>query len=121
MSIPSNNLFDLNGKIKKEFISSAISRSATIKVAAHNATEKSRAAADYVCDGVEDEVEIHAAIASLAGVGGSIELSEGTFNILDYLAFEADVMVRGQGASTIIVCESNNIFIDPRGLFRMHI
>lgn len=79
------------------------SRSATIKVAAHNATDKSKAAADYVCGGVNDEVELNAAVQALPVGGGSIELSEGTFDIGTFIALDvSNVWIRGQGRSTLI-------------------
>lgn len=37
--------------------------------------------ADYVCDGVNDEVQIQAAIDALGSIGGIVQLSPGTFNI----------------------------------------
>lgn len=50
-----------------------------LMVAAADASELERGAADYVCDGIHDEVEIQAAVdASVPG--GSIYLSGGTFN-----------------------------------------
>ena len=36
-----------------------LTRSSTIKIAASNATPESKSAADYVCDGTADEVEIN--------------------------------------------------------------
>ena len=52
-------------------------RSATIVIAASDSSEKSKAQADYVCDGINDEVEIQAAIT--AGAGGKITLLEGNY------------------------------------------
>jgi len=40
-------------------------RAATSFVAASNASDKSKAQADYVCDGTADDVQIQAAIAAL--------------------------------------------------------
>ena len=54
-----------------------ITRSATIVVAASDSSAKSKAQADYVCDGTNDEVEIQAAIT--AGAGGKITLLEGNY------------------------------------------
>ena len=55
-------------------------RAASVVVAAHNASRESKTHADYVCDGVADEVEITAAITSISNAGGgSVLLSEGTF------------------------------------------
>lgn len=52
-----------------------------IVVAASDAPAKAKAMADYICDGVDDHIQILAAIetaTSLAG-GGVVELSAGTF------------------------------------------
>jgi hypothetical protein len=56
-----------------------ITRSATIVVAASDSSEKSKAQADYVCDGTNDEVEIQAAITALPVVGGKVYLCEGNY------------------------------------------
>jgi len=56
-----------------------IVRSATLIVAASDATANCIAQADYVCDGTSDEVQIIAAIAALSTAGGSIQFSEGTY------------------------------------------
>ena len=72
---------------------------ATRVVAASNADAKTKAAADYVCDGVDDHVEIQAAIDSLpANVGGLVYLSEGTFFIGATVTLETPgVTIRGAG------------------------
>jgi len=56
-----------------------ITRSATLVVAASDSSAKSKAQADYVCDGTDDQVEIQAAIDSISTIGGKIQLLEGTF------------------------------------------
>jgi len=81
------------------------SRGATIKIAASNATAKSKAGADYVCDGTADDVEINAAIASLDGIGGCVELSEGTFHLSDGLTLPNNILLKGQGYATKIIGE----------------
>ena len=50
---------------------------ATFVVAASDSKNKEKA--DYVCDGVDDQVEIQAAIDALPVSGGKISLSEGFF------------------------------------------
>ncbi len=51
-------------------------------VAANNATTAEKAKADYVCDGINDQVEIQAAIdAAQTDGGGVVLLSPGTFQI----------------------------------------
>jgi hypothetical protein len=56
-------------------------RSSTFTVAASNASAGWLAQADYITDGVADEVQIQAAIDALPASGGRIHLSTGTFNI----------------------------------------
>jgi len=54
-------------------------RAATLIVAANNSLDKTRA--DYVCDGIDDYVEINQALAALPAVGGRVLLLEGTFDL----------------------------------------
>ena len=76
---------------------------ATIKIAASNASAKSKASADYVCSGVNDEVELNAAVQALPVGGGSIELSEGTFYLGNQWILDiAETWVRGQGKATVV-------------------
>jgi hypothetical protein len=51
----------------------------TISIAASDASARTKASADCVCDGVDDQDEFIDAIADLPAVGGRIQLSEGTF------------------------------------------
>jgi parallel beta-helix repeat protein len=60
-----------------------ITRSATIVVAASDSSEKSKAQADYVCDGIADNEEIMAAINALPTAGGCVTLMEGTYQLSD--------------------------------------
>lgn len=53
-------------------------------VAANDAPAWQKAGADYVCDGVNDEVQIQSALDSLATTGGRVRLSVGNF-IIDAL------------------------------------
>ena len=57
------------------------SGSATILVAAHDAASTSQSSAQFVADGLGDQEEINAAIRSLPKNGGTVLLSEGTFDI----------------------------------------
>lgn len=50
-------------------------------VAASDSLESSKVMADYVCDGVDDEVEIQAAIDTLPASGGKVVLLEGIFHV----------------------------------------
>lgn len=52
-----------------------------IYVAASNSSAADKARADYICDGVDDQVEINNAIQSLAGQPGTVTLLSGDYNI----------------------------------------
>jgi len=79
-----------------------LSRSATLVVAASDASANSKAGADYVCDGIADDVEIQAAVGALA-IGGKTLLSEGTFTTTAAINFGvSNVVLEGQGASTVV-------------------
>ena len=56
-------------------------RVATFTVAANGSLATSKAQADYVCDGIDDQVEIQTAINALPGSGGKVLLMEGRYNI----------------------------------------
>jgi hypothetical protein len=58
----------------------ARSRAATVLVAANNAPTAVKNAADYLCDGTDDEVQINQAATDI-GSTGKLQLSEGTFSI----------------------------------------
>lgn len=74
-------------------------------VAASDASDQSKAASNYVCDGTADEVEIEAAIADIAASPfghGTVLLSEGTFVLSSAVDASAGVTTiisfRGGGA-----------------------
>jgi parallel beta-helix repeat protein len=74
-------------------------RTATLIVAANDSKDKSRA--DYVCDGVNDQEEINAAINALPTFGGKVLLLEGTYNISASITIlKNNVTLEGQGAGT---------------------
>lgn len=79
----------------------AIPRVAVV-VAANNASSISKADADYVCDGINDEVEINAALASLPVGGGKVILSEGAFNVASPILIQTDgTTVSGAGCGNM--------------------
>jgi len=78
-----------------------LARSATLIVAASNASAKSKAGADYVCDGVADNVEIQAAIDALSTTKGKVQLSEGTFYIAASISIiSGNITLEGMGISS---------------------
>lgn len=75
---------------------------AGIFIAASDSSAKDKAVADYVCDGVNDEVEVLAAIAALPATGGVIEFAPGTFiRGADIAITKGNLKIIGQGRSTI--------------------
>lgn len=80
-------------------------RTVTVVVAAANSSLKTKRDADYICDGVDDQVEIQAAIDALPADGGKVVLNEGTFNITTAINMASStkrIHLCGQGQSTII-------------------
>lgn len=76
---------------------------ATLVVSASDTVHPERA--DYHCDGTNDEVEINAALAAIValGVGGCVELLEGTYNIANPITFPGNSLIlKGQGVGTFI-------------------
>jgi parallel beta-helix repeat protein len=74
-------------------------RTATKIVAANDSLDKT--GADYVCDGVADQVEINQAINDLPTSGGRVLLLEGTYNISAPITILKNyVTLEGQGAGT---------------------
>lgn len=77
-------------------------RTATLVVAASNASARSKAGADYVCDGTSDEVEINAAINDLPSGGGKLQLTEGLFTISSAIIINKGIRFSGVGMPTNI-------------------
>ncbi len=74
-----------------------------IFVAASDADPRSKLRADFVCDGTADDVEIQAAINSLASVGGKVALSEGKFTVsAASITPVSNLHMVGQGSSTTV-------------------
>ena len=78
----------------------------SIRVAAADAGERSKAAADLVCTGSADHLTIMQAVGMLPN-GGEIVLSEGTFNVdTDQVVLPASVSMRGMGIRATTVASS---------------
>ncbi len=82
----------------------------TMIVATQSSSEKSKAVADFVGDGVGDQEEMYAAIHALPSSGGTVTLMEGTYDIrkvegkLGGLIIDrSNVTLIGQGAATRLI------------------
>jgi hypothetical protein len=87
-------------------------RTSSLVVAASDSTTKSKVTADYVCDGVDDQVEINAAIDILknyntTSIQGKIVLMEGTYNISSPILVYNKITIEGQGYSTHLKRKAN--------------
>ncbi len=77
-------------------------RSKTLIVAASNSLDTTNA--DYVCDGVADEVQINQAINDLPATGGSVCLMDGTYTLAGSINLNvANSSIIGQGRNTRIL------------------
>ena len=86
-------------------------RTATLVVAASNSSDRGRAQADFVCDGVNDHIEIQAALDALPATGGEVFLLDGTYNIEASLALDSYQTLRGCGRNTILTTTTADLDI----------
>lgn len=64
--------------------------------------------ADYVCDGLADDVEIQSAINALPSTGGSVFLKAGTYNFTNQVSRSIQyVKIFGEGYATILKWQDN--------------
>ena len=86
--------------------SAPLVRSATVVVAASNASTASKEGADIVCSGVADDVDVQTALDALEGTNttGKIILTEGLFYFADSVSTTTKhhVVLEGRGKGTII-------------------
>ena len=88
-AIPMKGLGDSNSNNN---IDTPVSSEVTFVVAASNSDSVSKAQADYKCDGVDDQVEIQAAIYALPANGGKISLAEGAFTVFSHGVDEIELI-----------------------------
>lgn len=69
----------------------------TLLVAAHDSPGESKMLADYICDGVADQVEIQRALDASRSRGASVTLAEGTYNLNGDLAVHSNTLIAGEG------------------------
>lgn len=95
-----------------------------VAVAAADASFDERAAADFICDGVEDNVELEAARDLLAAAGGGVLLlSSGTFDLGENRVVFRDmpgITVQGAGMDATIVRNDTALEFDSEPLTYNH-
>jgi hypothetical protein len=84
----------------------------TLVIAASDSPDKS--SANYICDGVADQVQINAAIEALPASGGKIVLLPGSFMCTDIISLKPNLplTIEGQGSNSIIYWD-RSLFIHP--------
>jgi hypothetical protein len=97
------NATRIETETQSEIDSRSVLSTATKIVAANDSLTASRAEADYVCDGIDDQVEIQEAIDALQNTGGTIVLLGGNYNLSDSISCELTnwshpVQIAGYGA-----------------------
>lgn len=78
---------------------------ATLVVAASDSSWRGRESADYICDGVSDQVQINDALDWLVSdgrTGGKVMLLEGTYIIDGHILMPSNTQIEGQGPGTVI-------------------
>lgn len=78
---------------------------ATIVVAASNSLNVG--AANYVCSGAADNVQIQAAIDALPAIGGVIHLLEGDYALAASVTLKSNVALTGTGFGTHLTADGN--------------
>lgn len=74
-----------------------------LTVAASDAPEEVKRRADIVCDGIDDHLDIQAAIDRATNTGiGKVALTEGTFHVAAPIELPSNTVLQGQGPVTIL-------------------
>lgn len=111
-----NSLKEDIGNIKKK-------KNVVIHVSSAELSDGQKLSCDYVCDGVDDQVEINQAIDSLPDSGGEIHLSRGIFNIGSNIIINKRIKIVGEGKS--ITLDRNNVnnggTLHPNSIFTNYI
>jgi hypothetical protein len=89
------------------FQGAAAATAATVVVAANDSSAASKAGANYICDGFDDQAEIQAALATLPQ-GGTVVLSEGTFNCTGVIVPTGGTTLVGRGPGETILSFGQN-------------
>lgn len=72
-------------------------KNVVVYVGSAELSDEQKLSCDYVCDGVDDQIEINQAIDSLPDSGGEIHLSRGIFNISKEISISKRIKFVGEG------------------------
>lgn len=79
-----------------------------LTIAAFDTNDEGKRRADIRCQGANDQRDINLALDRV-GVGGKVILLEGTFIITEPILMPDNVLLEGQGSSTIIFLDDNRL------------
>lgn len=90
---------------------SGISKTATLVVAAYNASDKSKSQCDYLCKGTADHLDIQDAIDALPATGGKIYVTEGNFvgGQVSIPGGTARITIEGAGIGATVYTAKNGL------------
>ncbi|WP_461369171.1 glycoside hydrolase family protein [Candidatus Darwinibacter acetoxidans] len=86
-------------------------RTATYVVAASDAPDHVKRQADYVCDGVDDHVEIQAAIDALPTYGGTVYVTGGTYQCRKTITFPSYTRLKLEKGASIYVPDDHALTV----------
>lgn len=85
------------GSLKEDIGNIKKKKNVVIYVGSAELSAEQKLSCDYVCDGVDDQIEIRQAISSLPDSGGEIHLSRGIFNISHSIVIDKRIKLTGEG------------------------
>ena len=85
----------------------SFARTVTKTVCAFNSLDTANC--DYLCDGVNDHVQIQVAIDALPATGGEIRLLDGTYNVEVTINLDTNQTIRGNGKNTILTTSTADL------------
>lgn len=84
-------------KLKEDITNIKKKKNVVIHIGSAELSAEQKLSCDYVCDGVDDQIEINQAIDSLPDSGGEIHLSRGIFNISNEISISKRIKIVGEG------------------------
>lgn len=93
--------------LKEDMVNIKKKKNVVIYVGSAELSAEQKLSCDYICDGVDDQIEINQAIDSLPDSGGEIHLSRGIFYITNYIYIKKRIKLTGEGKG--ITLDRNNV------------
>lgn len=84
-------------KLKEDLDNIKKKKNVVIYVGSAELSDEQKLSCDYICDGIDDQIEINQAIGSLPNSGGEIHLSRGIFNITSSIDIKKRIKLVGEG------------------------